>query len=81
MRNLFLFFFITLLTGSPLIALLVILALYLALDNQFIGISRRFFEGFRRGSAIRRGCLWVIDPLDILIPTCDNEAYRDSLRV
>jgi len=53
MRNLFLFFLITLLTGSPVFALLVILAVYLALDYQFIGISRRLFGRFRRASAIR----------------------------
>jgi len=53
MRNLFLFFLITLLTGSPVIALLVILALYLAIDYQFIGLSRRLFGRFRRAGAIR----------------------------
>lgn len=53
MRNLFLFFFITLLTGSPLIALLVILALYLAFDYQFVGISRHLFRRFRLGAEIR----------------------------
>ncbi len=53
MRNLFLFFLITLLTGSPVIALLVILALYLALDYQFIGLSRRLFGRFRRAGVIR----------------------------
>lgn len=53
MRNIFLFFFITLITGSPLIALLVILALYLAFDYQFVGISRNLFGKFRRGAEIR----------------------------
>jgi tetratricopeptide (TPR) repeat protein len=53
MRNLFLFFLITLLTGSPVIALLVILALYLVLDYQFIGISRKLFGRFRTAAAIR----------------------------
>lgn len=53
MRNLFLFFLITLLTGSPVIALLVILVFYLALDYQFIGLSRRLFGRFRRAAAIR----------------------------
>lgn len=53
MRNLFLFFFLTLLTGSPVIALLVILAVYLTLDYQFIGISRHLFGRFRRAGAIR----------------------------
>jgi len=53
MRNLFLFFLITFLTGSPVIAVLVILALYLVLDYQFIGISRKLFGRFRIGSAIR----------------------------
>lgn len=53
MRNLFLFFLITLLTGSPVIALLVILVFYLALDYQFIGLSRRLFGRFRRAGAIR----------------------------
>ena len=54
MRNLFLFFFVTLLTGSPLVAILVIAAVYLALDYQFVGVSRRLFDGFRRASEIRR---------------------------
>ena len=53
MRNLFLFFLITLLTGSPVIALLVIAAIYLALDYQFIGVSRWLYRGVRRGVAIR----------------------------
>jgi tetratricopeptide (TPR) repeat protein len=53
MRNLFLFFLITLLTGSPVIAMLVILAFYLVLDYQFIGLSRRLFGRFRRFGAIR----------------------------
>lgn len=53
MRNLFLFFLITLLTGSPIFALLVILAIYLALDYQFIGISRGILGRFRRTTAIR----------------------------
>ncbi len=53
MRNLFLFFIITLLTGSPWIALLVILTIYLALDYQFIGVSRHLFRRFRRDTEIR----------------------------
>jgi tetratricopeptide (TPR) repeat protein len=53
MRNLFLFFLITLLTGSPLFAVVVILALYLAVDYQFIGVSRRLFSRIRRAGAIR----------------------------
>jgi tetratricopeptide (TPR) repeat protein len=53
MRNLFLFFFLTFLTGSPVISLLVILAVYFVLDYQFIGISRRMFGRFRRASGIR----------------------------
>ncbi|HTN43522.1 MAG TPA: tetratricopeptide repeat protein [Nitrospiria bacterium] len=53
MRNLFLFFLITLLTGSPVFALLVILAVYLALDYQFIGISRRLLGRFRRAGMVR----------------------------
>jgi tetratricopeptide (TPR) repeat protein len=53
MRNLFLFFIITFLTGSPLIALLVIIGIYLALDYQFIGVSRGLFGRFRRNTEIR----------------------------
>jgi tetratricopeptide (TPR) repeat protein len=53
MRNVFLFFVITFLTGNPLIALLVIVAIYLVLDYQFVGISRRFLERFHRSTAIR----------------------------
>jgi len=41
------------LTGSPVIAILVILALYLALDYQFVGISRGLFKRVRRSGAIR----------------------------
>ena len=37
----FLFYLITTITGSPLFALCVILALYVALDYQFTGIIRR----------------------------------------
>ncbi len=48
----FLFYLITTLTGSPFFALLVILALYLALDYQFTGIVRRGMDAFRLESEI-----------------------------
>lgn len=53
MRNLFLFFIITFLTGSPVFAIVVIVILYLALDYQFVGFSRHWLRAFRRGSEIR----------------------------
>ncbi len=52
MRNIFLFFIITFLTGNPIIALLVIVAIYLALDYQYVGLSRCLFRGVRRVSEI-----------------------------
>jgi tetratricopeptide (TPR) repeat protein len=53
MRNLFLFIFLTFLTGNPILAILIIVVLYLFLDYQFIGISRRSLQGLRRSSQIR----------------------------
>lgn len=53
MRNLFLFFFLTFLTGNPILAIIIIVAIYLLLDYQFVGISRRFFSGFQRASQVR----------------------------
>lgn len=48
----FIFYIVTLLTGSPLFALLVIVGLYLALDYQFTGFFRRGIEIFRLESEI-----------------------------
>ena len=48
----FIFYLITLLTGSPLFALLVIVALYLAIDYQFTGVLRRGVQIFRMESEI-----------------------------
>lgn len=53
MRTLFLFALITFLTGSPLIALLVIVAIYFFIDYQYVGFSRRLFGRLRRGASIR----------------------------
>jgi tetratricopeptide (TPR) repeat protein len=67
MRNVFLFFIITFLTGSPWIALLVILVIYLALDYQFIGVSRHLFGRFRRDTEIRSlKRILAINPHDAL---------------
>ncbi len=48
----FIFYIVTLLTGSPLFALLVILGLYLAIDYQFTGVLRRGVQIFRMESEI-----------------------------
>ncbi len=48
----FIFYIVTLLTGSPLLALLVILGLYLAIDYQFTGVLRRGVNIFRLESEI-----------------------------
>ncbi|MBI3802251.1 MAG: tetratricopeptide repeat protein [Nitrospirae bacterium] len=48
----FIFYIITLLTGSPLLAILVIVGLYFALDYQFTGFFRRGVEIFRLESEI-----------------------------
>ncbi len=53
MRNLLLFFFFTFLTGSPIIAILLIVGIYLLLDYQYVGASRALVRTFRRGSEIR----------------------------
>jgi tetratricopeptide (TPR) repeat protein len=65
MRSLLLFFFLTFLTGNPILAILIIVGIYLFLDYQFVGFSHRLFKGVRRGSTIRmleRGLL--INPND-----------------
>lgn len=48
----FLFYIVMALTGSPLMAILVILALYLALDYQFTGFVRRGARAFRMNTEI-----------------------------
>lgn len=48
----FIFYIVTLLTGSPLFALLVILGLYLAIDYQFTGVLRRGVQIFKMESEI-----------------------------
>lgn len=53
MRNLLLFFFITFLTGNPIIAILIIVGIYLLLDYQYVGVSRSLFRKVRRGNEIR----------------------------
>lgn len=48
----FIFYIITMLTGSPFFALLVIIGLYLALDYQFTGFLRRGVQVYRLESEI-----------------------------
>lgn len=44
LRNLFLFSILTMLFGNPLIALLIIVAFYLAVDIRYFGISRKLLN-------------------------------------
>ncbi|HSG04936.1 MAG TPA: tetratricopeptide repeat protein, partial [Nitrospiria bacterium] len=53
MRNVLLFFFITFLTGNPILAILIIIAIYLLIDYQYVGVSRSLFRKVRRGNEIR----------------------------
>lgn len=50
----FLFYMITRLTGSPLLAIIVIVGLYFLLDYQFTGFFGRGLEIFRQESEIAR---------------------------
>lgn len=52
LSRVFIFYIITLLTGSPFFALLVIIGLYLALDYQFTGFFRRGIVVYRLESEI-----------------------------
>lgn len=48
----FIFYLVTMITGSPLLALLAIFALYLAFDYQFTGFVRRGLRSLRLASEI-----------------------------
>jgi tetratricopeptide (TPR) repeat protein len=52
LSRVFIFYMITMLTGSPLFALLVIIGLYLVLDYQFTGFLRRGIQVYRLESEI-----------------------------
>lgn len=48
MKSIFLFSLITLLTGNPLLALLIIILIYFFIDRRFIGILPDFMVALRR---------------------------------
>ncbi len=54
MSKIFLFYILTVLTRSPLLALLVILALYFFLDRRFVGLLPDFSAPFRARREIAR---------------------------
>ncbi len=52
-RNLLLFSILTMLTGNPLIALLILVAFYLAVDIRYFGISRKLLNLVHDEATIR----------------------------
>ena len=53
LRNIFLFSILTMLFGNPLIAILIIVAIYLAFDVRYLGVTRRLFGLIQDESTIR----------------------------
>jgi hypothetical protein len=53
LRNLFLFSILTMLFGNPLIAILIIVAFYLAIDVRYFGITRRVIKRIQDEPTIR----------------------------
>lgn len=53
LRNLFLFSILTMLIGNPLIAVLIIIAFYVAVDIRYFGVTRKVFNLINDESAIR----------------------------
>jgi tetratricopeptide (TPR) repeat protein len=53
LRNIFFFSILTMLFGNPLIALLIIAAVYLAVDARYFGVTKRLIGFVRDESAIR----------------------------
>lgn len=53
LRNLFLFSILTMLTGNPLIAILIIAAFYVAIDIRYFGISRKILNLINDEATIR----------------------------
>ncbi len=52
MRSILFFYLLALLTGSPLVALLIIAGVYLAADIRFLGLSRRLVDRYQTERAI-----------------------------
>ncbi|WP_338552269.1 hypothetical protein [Paenibacillus sp. KS-LC4] len=54
MSKIFLFFFLTWLTGNPFIAIIVLLLILYALDRRFVGLTPSFVRPLRRSSQLRK---------------------------